>query len=74
MKKYKIYGTPYVIMPTTKEPADSYAYRGKLVDDIPKGKVIGGLQEVSDRGHTCAAIVINTCRRWLPCVPTGSTT
>lgn len=41
MKKYKIYGTPYVVMPTTKEPADSYAYRGKLVDDIPKGKVIG---------------------------------
>lgn len=44
MKAYKIYGEPYPLQPNTSEPADSYAIRGKLVDEQPKGKVIGYVQ------------------------------
>lgn len=40
-KFYKIYGTPYELMQTTSEPADTWAKKGKLLDDQPKGKVLG---------------------------------
>lgn len=41
MDTYKIYGEDYPIKPTTKHPVDCYAVKGELVDDPPKGKVLG---------------------------------
>lgn len=41
MKNYKIYGAPYPLMPTTTEPPDGYSIKGELLDEPPKGKIIG---------------------------------
>lgn len=41
MKQYKIYGTPYELEDSTDEGIDSYAVSGELVDDEPKGKLLG---------------------------------
>lgn len=41
MKEYKIYGESYPLKATTKHPVDSYARGGVLVDDPPKGKILG---------------------------------
>ena len=41
MKEYKIYGESYPLKATTRHPVDSYARGGELVDDPPKGKILG---------------------------------
>lgn len=41
MKAFKIYGTKYPLEQTTSAPADCYGYKGELVDDLPKGKMVG---------------------------------
>lgn len=41
MKEYKIYGESYPLKATTRHPVDSYARGGELVDEPPKGKILG---------------------------------
>ncbi|MCM1234398.1 MAG: hypothetical protein NC489_30220 [Ruminococcus flavefaciens] len=41
MQSFKIYGTKYTLNPTSKVPADTYAIKGQLADDQPKGKLVG---------------------------------
>lgn len=41
MKKYKIYGEAYPVQASSSKPADAFAYGGELVDEVPKGKVLG---------------------------------
>lgn len=41
MKTFKIYGQKYPLQSTTSEPYIAYAVKNELVDDPPKGKVVG---------------------------------
>lgn len=41
MKTYKIDGEPYQLKAHCKDAPDAYSRRGKLLDDVPKGKCIG---------------------------------
>lgn len=41
-KSFKLYGTKYDLVSTSSVPADSYGYRGAMVDEVPKGaKMVG---------------------------------
>ncbi len=41
MKTFKIYNTPYELEPTSSKVPDAYGFRNMLVDDRPKGKLVG---------------------------------
>lgn len=41
MKKFKIYGQSYELTEDIESSIDSYAYKGELVEEEPKGKHIG---------------------------------
>ena len=41
MKTFKIYNVAYPLAESTSEPYDCYGYKNQLVDDLPKGKMVG---------------------------------
>lgn len=41
MKQFKIYGQSYELTEEAENTPDSYAYKGELVDEEPKGKHVG---------------------------------
>lgn len=41
MKRFKIYSDKYELMDTFPDAPDAYAFRGRLVDERPKGRKVG---------------------------------
>lgn len=41
MKRYKIYGESYELMSSVSVAIDGFAYKGTLMDEVPKGKSVG---------------------------------